>query len=125
MTLAIIVNSRGFFTRVTKVGIIIVVEHKMLKHLRNIHKSKYYPVCTKVDKQERNVDKFCGFYFPCRRRFAIGAKYKVVVRIIEVKRNEKHIRYKLLKEKATAMLVKTGELKSCEIQYKGFSLANM
>lgn len=45
--------------------------------------------------------------------------------IIEIKRNEKHIRYNLLKEKAAAMLVKTGELKGCEIQYKGFSMADM
>ncbi|MDR0574633.1 MAG: ATP-binding protein [Tannerella sp.] len=45
--------------------------------------------------------------------------------IVEIKRNEKHIRYNLLKEKAVGMLAKTGELNGYEIQYKGFSLADM
>ncbi|MDR3187671.1 MAG: AAA family ATPase [Prevotellaceae bacterium] len=48
-----------------------------------------------------------------------------VVQIIEIKRNEAHIRYSLLKEKAAAMLAKTGELKGYEMQYKGFSMADM
>jgi AAA+ ATPase superfamily predicted ATPase len=45
--------------------------------------------------------------------------------IIEIKRNEKHIRYNILKEKAAAMLVQTGELKNYEIEYKGLSSADM
>jgi len=45
--------------------------------------------------------------------------------IIEIKRNEKNIRYNLLKEKAANMLVKTGELKSYNIEYKGLSMENM
>jgi AAA+ ATPase superfamily predicted ATPase len=45
--------------------------------------------------------------------------------IIEIKRNEKHIRYNVLKEKAAAMLVQTGELKNYEIEYKGLSMADM
>jgi hypothetical protein len=45
--------------------------------------------------------------------------------IFEIKRNEKHIRYNLLKEKAAAMLVKTGELKGYEIEYNGLSMTNM
>jgi AAA+ ATPase superfamily predicted ATPase len=45
--------------------------------------------------------------------------------IIEIKRNEKHIRYNSLKEKAAAMLLKTGELKDYEIQYKGLSMTDM
>jgi AAA+ ATPase superfamily predicted ATPase len=45
--------------------------------------------------------------------------------VIEIKRNEKHIRYNLLKEKAASMLVKTGELKSYNIEYKGLSMENM
>jgi AAA+ ATPase superfamily predicted ATPase len=45
--------------------------------------------------------------------------------IVEIKRNEKHIRYHLLKEKAAAMLAKTNELKAYEIEYKGLSMADM
>ena len=47
------------------------------------------------------------------------------MQIIEIKRNEKHIRYNLLKEKAAAMFLKTGELKDYEIQYKGLSMTDM
>jgi AAA+ ATPase superfamily predicted ATPase len=47
------------------------------------------------------------------------------VQVIEIKRNEKHIRYNLLREKAAVMFVKTGELKGYEIQYKGLSMADM
>jgi AAA+ ATPase superfamily predicted ATPase len=45
--------------------------------------------------------------------------------IMEIKRNEKHIRYNLLREKAAVMLAKTGGLKDCEIQYKGLSMTDM
>ncbi|MDR0873985.1 MAG: ATP-binding protein [Prevotellaceae bacterium] len=45
--------------------------------------------------------------------------------IIEIKRNEKHIRYNILKQKAAAMLVQTGELKNYEIEYKGLSMTDM
>jgi AAA+ ATPase superfamily predicted ATPase len=45
--------------------------------------------------------------------------------IIEIKRNEKHIRYNILKEKAAAMLVQTGGLKNYEIEYRGLSIADM
>jgi len=47
------------------------------------------------------------------------------VKVIEIKRNEKNIRYNLLKEKAAEMLMKTGELKGWEIEYKGFSMDDM
>ena len=45
--------------------------------------------------------------------------------IAEIKRNEKHIRYNVLKEKAVNMLAKTGELKEYNIEYKGLSLIDM
>ncbi|MDR0829770.1 MAG: ATP-binding protein [Prevotellaceae bacterium] len=45
--------------------------------------------------------------------------------IVEIKRNEKHIRYNLLKEKAAAMLMQTNELKNYEIEYKGLSMTDM
>jgi AAA+ ATPase superfamily predicted ATPase len=45
--------------------------------------------------------------------------------VIEIKRNEKHIRYGQLKEKATAMLAKTNELKDYDIKYEGLSMADM
>jgi uncharacterized protein len=44
---------------------------------------------------------------------------------IEIKRNEKHIRYNLLKEKTANMLVKTGQLKGYKIEYLGLSMENM
>jgi len=44
---------------------------------------------------------------------------------IEIKRNEKHIRYNTLKEKSANMLAKTGELKSYKIDYIGLSMENM
>ena len=43
----------------------------------------------------------------------------------EIKRNEKHIRYNILKEKTDNMMRKTGELKGYNIEYKGFSLIDM
>jgi hypothetical protein len=45
--------------------------------------------------------------------------------IIEIKRNEKHIRYNLLKEKAQNMMNKTGALRDFQIEYKGFDMRNM
>ncbi|GHT67521.1 ATPase [Bacteroidia bacterium] len=45
--------------------------------------------------------------------------------IVEIKRNEKHIRYNVLKEKTAAMLVQTGELKNYEVEYKGLSMVDM
>jgi len=45
--------------------------------------------------------------------------------IAEIKRNEKHICYSVLKEKAANMLAKTGELKEYNIEYKGLSLNEM
>ena len=45
--------------------------------------------------------------------------------ITEIKRNEKHIRYNILKEKVVNMLAKTGELKGYNIEYKGLSLIDM
>jgi AAA+ ATPase superfamily predicted ATPase len=45
--------------------------------------------------------------------------------IVEVKRNEKHIRYNNLREKAEAMLAKTGQPKDYDIEYKGLSMQDM
>ena len=45
--------------------------------------------------------------------------------IVEIKRNETHIRYNLLKEKTANMLVKTGQLNGYNIEYVGLSLENM
>ncbi|MDR1884078.1 MAG: ATP-binding protein [Prevotella sp.] len=45
--------------------------------------------------------------------------------IIEIKRNEKQIRYNILKEKATSMLAKTERLKGYNIEYKGLSMVDM
>ncbi|GHT21896.1 ATPase [Bacteroidia bacterium] len=45
--------------------------------------------------------------------------------IVEIKRNAKHIRYNVLKEKTAAMLVQTSELKTYEVEYKGLSMADM
>jgi len=45
--------------------------------------------------------------------------------IVEIKRNEKHIRYNALKEKAQNMMEKTGALKGYQIEYKGFSMNDM
>ena len=45
--------------------------------------------------------------------------------IAEIKRNEKHIRYNALKEKAANMFAKTGQLSEYTIEYKGFSMASM
>ncbi|GHV63702.1 ATPase [Bacteroidia bacterium] len=45
--------------------------------------------------------------------------------IVEIKRNENHIRYNILKEKTAIMLVQTGELKNYEVEYKGLSMADM
>ncbi len=46
-------------------------------------------------------------------------------KFIEIKRNEKHIRYNILKEKTAIMLVKTGQLKGYTIEYVGLSMENM
>jgi AAA+ ATPase superfamily predicted ATPase len=48
-----------------------------------------------------------------------------VAQIVEIKRNEQHIRYNGLREKAAAMLAKTGQLTGYEIEYKGLSMADM
>jgi AAA+ ATPase superfamily predicted ATPase len=45
--------------------------------------------------------------------------------IVEIKRNEKHIRYNLLKEKTANMLVKTAQLNGYNIDYVGLSMENM
>ncbi|MDR3340929.1 MAG: DUF234 domain-containing protein, partial [Candidatus Symbiothrix sp.] len=45
--------------------------------------------------------------------------------IIEIKRNEKHIRYNVLKEKTQNMMNKTGALRDFQIEYKGFDMSNM
>jgi AAA+ ATPase superfamily predicted ATPase len=45
--------------------------------------------------------------------------------IAEVKRNEKHIRYNTLKNKAETMINKTGRLQNYAITYKGFSMTDM
>jgi AAA+ ATPase superfamily predicted ATPase len=45
--------------------------------------------------------------------------------IIEIKRNEKHIRYNTLKEKAETMINKTGRLKNYTITYQGLSMTDM
>ena len=45
--------------------------------------------------------------------------------IAEVKRNERHIRYNALKEKAGNMMEKTGQMKGYKIEYKGLSLVDM
>ncbi len=45
--------------------------------------------------------------------------------IIEIKRNEKHIRYNVLKEKTAYMMRKTNQLADYEIEYQGFSMENM
>ncbi|GHT50722.1 ATPase [Bacteroidia bacterium] len=50
---------------------------------------------------------------------------KKTAQIVEIKRNEKHIRYNVLKEKTAAMLVQTGELKNYEVECKGLSMADM
>jgi AAA+ ATPase superfamily predicted ATPase len=47
------------------------------------------------------------------------------MQIMEIKRNEKHIRYNILKEKAANMFTNSGQLKGYNIQYKGLSMANM
>jgi uncharacterized protein len=44
---------------------------------------------------------------------------------IEIKRNEKNIRYNLLKEKSVKMLAKAGELNSYKIDYLGLSMEDM
>jgi AAA+ ATPase superfamily predicted ATPase len=45
--------------------------------------------------------------------------------IAEIKRNEKHIRYNVLKEKATKMFAKTSGLSHYSIEYQGLSLKDM
>jgi AAA+ ATPase superfamily predicted ATPase len=45
--------------------------------------------------------------------------------IAEIKRNEQHICYHALKEKAAAMMSKTEQLKPYAIEYKGLSLTDM
>jgi hypothetical protein len=45
--------------------------------------------------------------------------------IAEIQRNEQHIRYNALKEKAANMMAKTGQLKEYTIEYKDLSLADM
>jgi AAA+ ATPase superfamily predicted ATPase len=46
-------------------------------------------------------------------------------KIVEVKRNEKQIRYNVLKEKAAYMMRKANQLADYEVEYQGFSLENM
>jgi AAA+ ATPase superfamily predicted ATPase len=48
-----------------------------------------------------------------------------VAQIVEIKRNEKHIRYNALKEKARNMMDKTGQLKDYEIVYQGWDMDDM
>jgi AAA+ ATPase superfamily predicted ATPase len=55
---------------------------------------------------------------------AVNELEKVVL-IAEVKRNEKHIRYNTLKNKAETMINKTGRLQNYAITYKDFSMADM
>jgi AAA+ ATPase superfamily predicted ATPase len=55
---------------------------------------------------------------------AVNELEKVAL-IAEVKRNEKHIRYNTLKNKAETMINKTGRLQNYAITYKGFSMADM
>ena len=45
--------------------------------------------------------------------------------IAEIKRNEKHIRYNLLKEKAANMINKTKQLNDYKIEYIGLSMSDM
>ena len=45
--------------------------------------------------------------------------------IVEIKRNKKHIRYNVLKEKTQNMISKTHQLQDYSIEYKGLSLENM
>jgi len=45
--------------------------------------------------------------------------------IAEIKRNEPHIRYNVLKEKVDKMMAKTGQLNGYTIEYKGLSLVDM
>ena len=45
--------------------------------------------------------------------------------IAEIKRNERHIRYNALKEKAGNMMEKISEMKDYDIEYKGLSLVDM
>ena len=45
--------------------------------------------------------------------------------IVEIKRNEKHIRFNALKEKAQNMMDKTHSLTGYQIEYKGFSMDDM
>ena len=47
------------------------------------------------------------------------------VLIAEIKRNEQHIRYNALQEKAGNMMAKTGQIKEYKIEYRGLSLADM
>ena len=46
-------------------------------------------------------------------------------RIVEIKRNETHIRYNALKEKAANMMIKTNRLKDYRIEYLGLSMNDM
>jgi AAA+ ATPase superfamily predicted ATPase len=57
--------------------------------------------------------------------FIMLHEFKNTAMIAEIKRNEKHIRYNALKEKAEAMMAKTGQLKNYEIEYKGLSMNDM
>jgi len=45
--------------------------------------------------------------------------------ITEIKRNENHIRYNTLKEKAGNMMTKTGQMTGYKIEYRGLSLIDM
>jgi AAA+ ATPase superfamily predicted ATPase len=45
--------------------------------------------------------------------------------IVEIKRQQKQIKYNILKEKARNMLDKTGQLKDCKIEYLGLSLEDI
>ena len=45
--------------------------------------------------------------------------------IVEIKRNKKHIRYNVLKEKAANMMIKTNRLKDYKIEYHGLSMDDM
>ena len=49
----------------------------------------------------------------------------MIAQVVEIKRNEKHIRYNLLKEKTENMIQKTNQLKNYRIEYLGLSLKDM
>ncbi|MDR2562735.1 MAG: ATP-binding protein [Prevotellaceae bacterium] len=49
----------------------------------------------------------------------------MTAQIVEIKRNEKHIRFNALKEKAKNMINKTARLAHYKIEYKGLDMSNM